>query len=179
MTVAYQPLLIAPAAGLAQVPLSAANALLAGWGHYLGECHRPFGAHAWVLEIAGEPVSVAVSASTVSATVAGLRRTEVVELARLCTAPTARWATRVMLRLWREVAVPAWPYWAVVAAVAYSQNGRHDGSIYRFDGWTKVGDNRGHEAGPHARWSRRRTEENPARGRKTLWTYRYETKETR
>jgi len=175
--VAYQPLLAAPAAGMTPVPLPAANALLASWGHYLGEVHRPFGAHAWVLEVAGEPVSVAVSASTVSATVAGYRRGEVVELARLCTAPSAAWATRVMLRLWREVAAPAWPYWPIAAAVAYSQNQRHDGRIYRFDGWTKVADNRGHEPGPNSTWNRRRAEQDPARGRKTLWTYSHTRQE--
>ena len=154
-----------PVAGLATVPLDHANRLLADWGHYLGPVNRPFGAQAWVLDIDGEPVSVAVSTSTVSEHIAydettttgegddlevivqrkTLQRGELVELARLCSAE--RWATRVMLRLWREVAAPRWPYWPVTAAVAYSQNSRHDGTLYRFDGWTRAADDCGSSGG--------------------------------
>ena len=68
------------------------------------------------------------------------RREEVVELARLCVNPDHRWATRVVLRLWREVAAPRWKCWPIRAAVAYSQTRRHEGDIYRFDGWTLMAD---------------------------------------
>src|SRR6266567_4603938 len=40
---------------------------------------------------------------------------EVVELGRLCADPAQRWATRPMLRLWREVAARRWPYWTPAA----------------------------------------------------------------
>ena len=147
-----------------------ANRLLTLWGHYLGPCERPFGKQAFALHIDGQPLSVAVSASTVSATVPGVgARQELVELARLCSAPDARWATRVMLRLWREVHSRQWPYWPVRAAVAYSQNDRHDGRIYRFDGWTKVRETRGSSGG--GQWTKARTDDDPSSGAKSLWTY--------
>lgn len=168
---AYQPALIPSAAGLTSIPLALANNLLTAWGHYLGACQRPFGAEAWALEVAGEPVCVAVSASTVSSTAAGYGRQQLVELARLCSAPDARWATRPMLRLWREVAAPSWPYWPAAAAVAYSHNGRHDGRIYRFDGWTRVCTTAGSHGG--GTWSRRRDTQHTARGSKTLWLWRF------
>jgi hypothetical protein len=172
--VSYQPALIATAAGLTAVAVDQANALLIDWGHYLGPCNRPFGAEGWVLEVAGQPVSVAISASIVGPTAAGMPMRELVELARLCSAPTARWATRPMLRLWREVAGPAWRYWPVRAAVAYSANARHPGDLYRFDGWTRVTDSAGAPSGPNATWSKPRGAEHAAAGRKSLWIWRYQ-----
>ena len=138
-----------PVAGLTPVSLAWANTLLVRWGHYLGPVSRPFGSQAWALDVCGDPVSVAVSCSTVSETAAGLSRSELVELARLCSDPAQRWATRPMLRLWREVAAPRWPYWPVSAAVAYSQNSRHQGDLYRWDGWQKVSDDCGSAGGGH------------------------------
>lgn len=162
-----------PLVALHEVDMATANRFLVEWGHHLGACRRPFGQQAWVL-IAdrSRPVSVAVSASTVSAHVVGpggerLARREVVELARLCSAE--RWATRVMVRLWREEATRAWPYWPVRAAVAYSFNGRHEGRTYRFDGWTPVACGAGSSGG--GTWSRPRPVGRPARGRKTLWVW--------
>jgi hypothetical protein len=173
----YQPPLLGGAANFVGVHLDVANSLLVEWGHYLGPMERPFGWQAFVLDVAGDPVSVAVSASTVSSTVAGLDRGEVVELARLCSAPSARWATRPTLRLWREVGAACWlnkyPDWRLSAAVAYSQNARHGGDIYRFDGWERVTDRAGAPSGPGATWSRQRGAEHPAAGRKSLWLWRY------
>lgn len=160
-------------AGWTTIPLDQANALLANWGHQLGPVTRPFGSQAWLFDIEGQPTAVAVSCSTVSPTVHEFRRDEVVELARLCAAPGARWATRVALRLWREVAAPRWPYWTPVAAVSYSLNSRHEGAIYRFDGWEKVSDRCGNETGATATWSKVREGGHPARGRKSLWVWRF------
>jgi len=164
-------LTLAPAAhaGLYEVTSAEANDLLARWGHYLGPCRRPFGTQSWALIAGGQPVAVAVSASTVATTTAGYPRRHLVELARLCAAQP--WATRVMLRLWREVAAPAWPYWPAAAAVAYSQNHRHDGRIYHFDGWTKVTTTAGSNGG--GAWTRHRHPGHAARGPKTLWLWRY------
>ena len=170
----YQPALMATAAGLTAVDRRQANTLLTEWGHYLGPCDRPFGAEGWVLEVAGRPVSVAVSASIVSSTAAGFDMREVVELARLCSAPGARWATRPMLRLWREVAAPAWRYWPVRAAVAYSANQRHPGDIYRFDGWQRVAVQAGSSGG--GTWSGKRSDDHAARGAKSLWLWRYDVR---
>ncbi|MDG4784392.1 hypothetical protein O7626_00330 [Micromonospora sp. WMMD1102] len=169
----YQPVLVATAAGLTPAAIETANGLLADWGHNLGPCRRPFGSEGWVLEVAGRPVSVAVSASTVGSTAAGYPRGELVELARLCSAPGCRWATRVMLRLWREVAGPAWSYWPARAAVAYSQNDRHEGRIYRFDGWRRVTDRAGAPPGPNATWTKHRGPGHPAAGPKSLWLWEY------
>src|SRR5262245_21879763 len=119
-----------PVAGLMPVDPGWANVLLARWGHNRGPCERLFGLEAWTLDVDGlGAVAVAISASTVSGHVAGqekgepvhLLRSEIVELARLCADPAQRWATRPMLRLWREVAARRWPHWPVAAAVAYSQ----------------------------------------------------------
>lgn len=165
-----------PAVGVEPVSNCEADALLTRWGHYLGPCDRPFGKASFALHIDGRPVSLATSASIVSSTVRvsddlSLTRGEVVELARLCSAPGEAWATRVMLRLWREVHALTWPHWPVRAAVAYSQNDRHEGRIYRFDGWTKVREVR--PSGGAGQWSRARPEGDPARGPKSLWLWRY------
>lgn len=184
--------LATPFVGLSPVPIGEANALLDAWGHYLGPTRRPFGQQGWVLTVEGVgPVSVAVSASIVSATVSTYRRNEagdlevdetfrrgeVVELARLCSAPDAGWATRPMLRLWREVCAPAWRYWPVRAAVAYSANARHPGDVYRFDGWTRVRADCGSSGG--GAWSRKRYATDAAHGRKTLWIWTYRPREVR
>lgn len=178
-----------PVAGLSVVPAEDANRLLVAWGHELGPIMRPFGSQSWVLAIDDEPVSVAVSVSTVSEHVSWtevrtdgdgddteviaekrtMHRDQLVELGRLCSREP--WANRVMLRLWREVAAPRWPYWTPSAAVSYSLNARHDGQLYRFDGWTKARDDCGSSGG--GAWSRKRYATEAVHGRKTLWLWRY------
>ena len=131
-----------------------ADALLVLWGHWLGACHRPFGRQSFGLALERQIISVAVSASTINATCGGLPRQEIVELARCASHPHYRWATRVCLRLWRELAPACWArkYWPVTACVSYSNALRHTGNLYRFDGWTKVADVAGGTAGGN--WSR-------------------------
>ena len=87
-----------PIVALMPINMADANTLLEAWGHYLGACARPFRQEAYALELDGEPVSVGVSASIVSSHIEQWRRDQVVELARLCSAPNAAWATRVVLR---------------------------------------------------------------------------------
>jgi len=177
MSTAYQlPLAVAPILAFTQIAVNQGNVLLSEWDHYLGPANRPFGMQAWALEVDSQPIAVAISASTVSATAAGLERTTVVELARLCSHPAHRWATRPTLRLWREIAGPRWPYWRAVAAVAYSQNARHGGAIYRFDGWRRVTDNCGRSAGAGT-WTKPRPTGERSRGRKSLWIWNYPTDE--
>jgi hypothetical protein len=99
---------------------------------------------------------------------------EVAELGRLCSAPDARWATRPMLRLWREVAAPRWPHWPVRAAVAYSQNARHEGDIYRWDGWTRIRNDCASSGGAGASsWSAAVRKGGRSYGAKSLWLWRY------
>jgi hypothetical protein len=159
------------------------NALLTTWGHRLGQLHRPFTSRCYVFLLDGEPISLAMSASIISGTVqvqpdaAGelgrrLRRTQVVELARLCSAPGQAWASRVMIRVWREVFAPRWPDWPVAAAISYSQNAHHRGDLYRFDGWTAVRTNAGASLGAGT-WSKKRSSADPEHGLKTLWVWRY------
>jgi hypothetical protein len=148
-----------------------ANDLLVAWGHRLGRCERPFHSEAYALELDSRPLAVAISASAVSNTVAGYRRQEVVELARLGRHPDASWVLRVMIRLWRETLAPRWASWPVRAAISYSKNTDVRGDIYRFDGWTKVRDDCGSSGG--GAWSRKRYRGDAAHGPKTLWVWRY------
>lgn len=169
---------ISPLVGLVPIDVDEANALLEEWEHYLGPLDRPFRNDAWALDVDGEPISIATSSSIVGATSAGYEKHEAVELSRLCTRPGDQWATRVMLRLWREKAGPLWPCpkpragQAALAAVAYSKNDRHEGRIYRFDGWTKVSERAGSSGG--GQWSRKRESNDAANGPKTLWLWRYD-----
>lgn len=178
-------LALLPPAPVSIVPLDRreANELLVGWGHYLGGCDRPFGQQAWALLVEGVPVSVSVSASIVSPRIrltpgvdgerrcgGVVERVACVELARLCSAPGAAWATRVMLRCWREVLADRWPYWPAPLRVAYSQSDRHEGRIYRHDGWTSHGRRKVSQPGPASR-SNARPPGDPGRGPKVLWTF--------
>ena len=153
---------------LAAVDMQDANRLLVEWDHDLGPCRRPFGMEAFALLVRGQAVAVAVSASTVSATVAGYRRDQVVELARQ--AAGNEWANRVMIRLWREVCAPAWKHWPVLAAVSYSLHTK-SGNLYRFDGWERAANNAGSAGG--GTWSRQRDASERLAGKKTLWVWRY------
>lgn len=143
-----------------------ADEALIAWGHYLEACDRPFGRQSFGLEVAGELVAVGVSASTVGATCGGWPRQRVVELARLVRRPDCRWATRVCLRLWRELAPKCWSseYWPVGACVSYSDKTRHRGDIYRFDGWTKVAEVPGSSGGGTYSAKKERTP-------KSVWVY--------
>lgn len=162
-------LLDVPIVGLYPCHVDDANAWLVRWQHRLGPVHRPFRQEAFALEIAGDVVAVAVSASIVNGPVAGFERDEVVELARL--GAGLPWANRVMLRLWRECAAPRWGGWPVKAAVSYSHNAMHPGNLYRFDGWEKVTETAGSHGG--GCWSRKRYATEAVYGRKTLWVWRY------
>lgn len=168
---AQLPLLHAPIAAIEPIDVNEANALLVAWAHKLGPCERPFGQEAFAFLIDGKYRGVAVSASTVSSTVAGFRRQEVVELARLAAEPGNRWLNRVTLRIWREVLGPRWAYWPVKAAVSYSKNAMHRGDIYRTDGWEKVSEDCGSSGG--GTYSTKRATGDALAGSKTLWLWRY------
>lgn len=178
----------APLAGVYPVDLREANELLERFEHRLGPVRRPYRSEAFALEAGGRPVAVAVSASVVGSPVAsafvrdgeqivpfadrpqGFDRQEVVELARL--AASERWANRVMLRIWREICAPAWQGWAVLAAVSYSQNSRHSGDLYRFDGWRRIREDAGSPGG--GSWSSIRDPADAVAGSKSLWIWRYQ-----
>jgi hypothetical protein len=142
-----------------------ADAALVTWGHWLEGCARPFGRQSFGLFVSTELIAVAVSASTAGASAGGWSRFAVVELVRLCARPDQRWATRVALRLWREIAPRCWAkYWPVEAVVSYQNAVRHTGNIYRFDGWTMVGEVPGSTGG--GTYSAKKPAE-----RKAVWVY--------
>jgi antitoxin VapB len=172
--------------GFVPTSLADANDLLVAFGHNLGPVNRPFRSEPWVFLVDGQPMAVAVGASIISSTVAShlghhvqtepcttecrtYARGEVVELARL--ASSTSWANRLMLRWWKEVAAPRWTCWPVKAAISYSQNTRHGGDLYRFDGWVKGRSDCGSSGG--GTWSRGRSTSDAAAGTKTIWVWRY------
>ena len=153
--------------GFIPCPLAEANRLLVRWEHKMGELHRPFRSEPWLFLVDGEPMALAISASTVSATVGGFRRREVVELARICS--RVDWANRLMLRWWREVAAQRWESWPVQAAVSYGPGGA--GNLYRFDGWKKIREGCGSNGG--GTWTKRRAAGSPLLGPKDLSVWNY------
>lgn len=155
-----------PLASFVEIDHVEADQVLVRSAHYLGACDRPFGRQSFGLIVGGRVVSVAVSASTVSARCAGFNRTEVVELARLASVPGQNTWTRVALRCWRELAPQIWgaKYWPVRACVSYSNETRHKGDVYRFDGWRKVAVMPGSAGG--GTWTHTRTRED-----KAVWLY--------
>lgn len=148
------------------------NDLLVRWKHPLGACERPFRQDAHVLYVHGEIVGLTVTASTVSATCAGLGRFDVVELARISRHPDHRWVLRPLLRLWREAIAPKWPLWSIEAAVSYSLPG-YSGDIYRFDGWRCVGEVKPSAGGGTWSSAPKVNEIGPPGSKKKLWIYEY------
>lgn len=157
-----------PLVALHAVTEAEGNGLLADWGHPLGACRRPFRQDFHALFVEGVAVGLTVGASTVSATVGGFRRDQVVELARIARHPAEPWVLRPLLRLWREVVAPSWPCWPVAALVSYAMPGT-PGAIYRFDGWRRVGRVRPSTGG--GTWSSAPAVNTHADGIKTLWVY--------
>lgn len=155
-----------------------ANRLLIEWDHDLGPCDRPFAQDQWGLVVLGRVVSLVVTASTVSPTVTDEQgmvwpRNNLAELARICTDPSKRWATRPMLRLWREVLGPLWAGWPVRMAVSYASPGKA-GHIYRHDGWTFVRKCKPASPGKGSTWAKGSVTDDIGDGCKSLWVYRYE-----
>ena len=167
-----QQSLLGPIMSVDLVKLAEANALLTLWDHPLDACNRPFGSMSHVLSIEGQPVAVTVAASTVSSTVAGYQRRQVVELARIARSPEHPWAMRPMLRLWRADLAQRWAYWPVSAAVSYSLPGTK-GDIYRFDGWRFVKHVKRSSPGKGSTWAKPSASDVIGDGIKGLWIYDY------
>jgi hypothetical protein len=128
-----------PIGSLERIENREADNRLIRWGHYLGACNRPFGRQSFGFFWDGELVGVAVSATTVKSSTYGFPRTQVCEFARCCSHPDHRDLTRVLVRLYRKVAADEWTreYWPASALLSYSNRARHEGDIFRFDGWAR------------------------------------------
>lgn len=140
------------------------NRCLADWGHRMGPLHRPRfgefgGAHGLYHE--GELVAVTAHEKMIAAETCGLTRDEAFELARVCAVRPG--LCRVAVRLWREfVFPPAARVGGFAWAISYQDRAQHKGTLYRMDGWVRLGhtssgtDQRGRDGVRHGR-------------RKTVW----------
>lgn len=122
------------------VTLGEANDCLRAWGHKMGPLERGDAERLehYALRHEGRPVAVAMSSDLVRQHVGGgnqhLTRANCCELSRLCAERSG--LCRVALRLWREFVFPSLGY---EHAISYQDSDMHNGSTYRFDGWTRVG----------------------------------------
>lgn len=117
------------------------NACLNAWGHQMGALRRPTAGWAHGLRYDGRLQAVVATDSLIAPRVAGLSRRDAVELSRLCAARPD--LCRVALRLWRafvfpEISAARGYHWAV----SYQDAALHSGNLYRFDGWTRLGESR-------------------------------------
>jgi hypothetical protein len=123
------------------IRLDEANACLVAWKHRMGPFRRPdFGgkARAHGLRHHGELVAITIADRAISEHVAGIRREDVIELARVCA--VRRNLNRVVVRLWREFVLPPMAReWGASWAVSYQHATMHSGDLYRFDGWQQLG----------------------------------------
>lgn len=128
----------APIAQLQTIRQDEANACLVAWDHRMGAITRPaeFGLWCHALIHQERPIAVTVTSTLIRTHVGGglghLKRETTVELARLCA--VRRDLNRAMLRLWRELILPALPY---PNAISYQDAVVHSGDVYRFDGWAR------------------------------------------
>lgn len=130
-------MLAPPIAALEAIDREALNRALIAWEHKMGPWTRPnYGLERFHgLFYNGEMVAVTAAARPIREVVAGgLPRDDVVELGRLCAGRPH--LCRPMLRLWREFVFPALgrPW-----AISYQDSVLHSGSIYRLDGWVRIG----------------------------------------
>ena len=117
------------------------NLLLVEWEHRMGPVRRPNRGWSHGLFHGDVPVAVVATDRLIRERVAGLNRTEAIELSRLAAARPD--LSRVVLRLWRAFVFPAicaeggygW-------AVSYQDALLHTGNLYRFDGWVMIGRSR-------------------------------------
>lgn len=132
---------LTPLVAFDQIDDETLNRCLIEWGHRMGPLHRPrFGAfggsHGLFHE--GRVVAVVATEQMVAAQTCGVTRQQGFELARVCAERPG--LCRAILRLWREFAFPAF---AQVSgkpwAISYQDRAQHQGTLYRMDGWVRLG----------------------------------------
>jgi len=132
-----------PLVSFDQIELPEANKLLVEFGHKMGALNRGNqGAWCHAMFHEGEPVGVVTASWLIGRHLGGCdrkwHRDNVVELSRLAAARSG--LCRVVLRAWREFALPAIANQnGFVAAVSYQDRVMHSGATYRNDGWRKIG----------------------------------------
>jgi len=132
-----------PLVSFDKITLPEANRLLVQFNHKMGPLKRgKQGAWCHAMFHQGEPVGVVTASWLISRHLGGCdrkwNRDNVVELSRL--AATRSGLCRVVLRSWREFALPAIAeQHGFVAAASYQDTDLHNGNTYRFDGWKKIG----------------------------------------
>lgn len=116
------------------------NRCLVEWQHKMGPWERPANFPEWFhgLRHDGELVAVLAAAALIRERCAGLTRDEAIDLGRVCAARPA--LNRAAVRLWREFVFPALTKsngqpWVI----SYQDAVMHNGGLYRFDGWIKLG----------------------------------------
>lgn len=113
------------------------NACLIAWGHKMGPLRRPTRGWAHGLRHDGRLVAVVSADTLIRERVAGLARSEALELSRLCAARPD--LCRVALRLWRAFVFPALAAARGYSwALSYQDAVQHSGNLYRFDGWVPL-----------------------------------------
>lgn len=133
-------MLLDPLVAFDAITVDELNDCLVRWGHKMGPWERPdFGADRFHgLRHHGDLVAVTASSSMIPENTGGLRRDQACELGRVCAA--RRDLCRIVVRLWREFVFPdlcrarGWSW-----AISYQDAVLHDGGLYRFDGWVRLG----------------------------------------
>lgn len=133
--------LLTPLVAFDAIDAEMLNRCLVAWEHRMGPLHRPrFGEFGGAHGLFHEDRLVAVVAheKMIAAETCGLTRADAFELARVCAERPG--LCRVAVRLWREFVFPAacrvgrysW-------AISYQDRVQHRGTLYRNDGWVRLG----------------------------------------
>lgn len=117
------------------------NTCLVAWGHRHGPIERPtfrepldFGFYH-----RGRLAAV-IAADTLIRPTCGLDRQHAFELSRLCAAPESGVRASEALWMWRHFAYPLiMRAWGAGWAISYQDAQQHQGHLYRYDGWLRMG----------------------------------------
>jgi hypothetical protein len=136
-------MLVEPLISFDRIARADLNRCLVAWGHKMGPWTRPEGYPEWFhgLRQHGQLVAVVAAGALIRERVAGLDRSQALELGRVCAdRPTLN---RVIVRLWREAVFTALAeQHGYTWAVSYQDAVMHRGNLYRFDGWVQLGASR-------------------------------------
>lgn len=133
-------MLVAPPVSFEAISQDGINACLVAWEHKMGPLNRPdYGRGRFHgLRHDGRLLAVTGADQLIPAETCGLRRSEAIELTRLCAARPS--LCRVALRLWREFVFPDLSAaWDCPWAISYQDANLHSGNTYRLDGWVRIG----------------------------------------